>query len=115
MSYYEVDREREEREANRERAIKAGMERRVPGQLCECGEGRGWLTVVLGEPGEPGTVRPCRICRPEQYEKWREGEFMPKMVAGPRQTLLPDADESAAPPDWFKEQLAKTVQGQKAP
>jgi hypothetical protein len=67
-----------QRQLNRDRAIKAGMEHRQPNQVCpECDENEGWVDLSE-EPVGIATVRPCSICRPEQHAIWNGGCFEPK-------------------------------------
>ena len=53
------------------------------GRMCpECQatpeERRGFVDLTDPTEGGTGTVRPCRECRPEQYELWRQGHFSPR-------------------------------------
>ena len=104
-----------QREANRARALRNAQDNPHPGDTCgECGEGRGWVTVKEGDVGEPSTVRPCRSCRPAQYEKWSEGHFLPHTVSGPRETTL-FSKEAVPPPEGFMDRMRALVNGQKIP
>lgn len=63
---------------NRRNAIKAAHDHPIPGQLCmECG-GQSWVDVDEG--AAIGTVRPCSVCRADQYQTWKSGGYMPKVI-----------------------------------
>ena len=50
-----------------------------PGTDCtECGEERGWVFATNPLSGGLADRRPCSTCRPEQYEMWQDGHFMPR-------------------------------------
>ena len=37
---------------------------------CRCGPMNGWVEI-----GDTRTVRPCEFCKPDQYDRWRKGEY----------------------------------------
>lgn len=47
--------------------------------MTACGlcPGDGWQVVDPKDFGEPSDVRPCPICRPEQFTLWQRGAFRP--------------------------------------
>ena len=74
---------------NRHRAIERGNQHPLPGMVCAECQGDAWVEV--GEQGTIATVRPCRACRPAQYDSWLDGAYMPKIIRtddsdGPQQS-----------------------------
>lgn len=37
---------------------------------CQCGPMNGWVEI-----GDARSVRPCDRCKPDQYDRWRQGEY----------------------------------------
>ena len=47
----------------------------MPGTFaCRCGPMGGWVHV--GEPFD-NVVRPCEFCKPDQFARWKSGEYAP--------------------------------------
>jgi hypothetical protein len=66
-----ADRQADARSQLRQRALKRGMEKRQPGQVCpECETVR-WVDT----PEEDGRTacRPCSLCLPVRYDWWVNG------------------------------------------
>lgn len=53
------------------------------------------VRFVETEPNT-NTVRPCSRCRPEQYEKWSGGGYMPSWVESERTGRELEPDEAHA-------------------
>ena len=50
---------------------------------CGICDSTGFQTVDPKDLGEPAVVRPCHLCRPEQFALWQRGAYRPTVATRP--------------------------------